>query len=170
MISTENFGRFIDRPTGAEHKRRGSSQNLNRNQSYIFAFYNSGCELLTPVGKEPYTETWQNFFSTQFVHTDNNGNIALSENSWILAACVFPLTAATFGLWWTWVCWTNVERSEAPQRPYIPKITRRNSFRPFFSLRRAQQSPDLERGAVQGGFGVGTWSTTATTAVTSKSG
>lgn len=42
------------------------------------------------------------FFSTQFVHTNNMGNMAVSANAWLLAAIAVPLTIITIATWWTW--------------------------------------------------------------------
>ncbi|PQE04902.1 cmgc cdk kinase protein [Rutstroemia sp. NJR-2017a BBW] len=44
-----------------------------------------------------------NFFSTQFVQTNDSGHMTILENSWILAAVSAPLTAVTIMLWWLWV-------------------------------------------------------------------
>ncbi|KAH7323474.1 hypothetical protein BKA65DRAFT_555156 [Rhexocercosporidium sp. MPI-PUGE-AT-0058] len=44
-----------------------------------------------------------NFFSTEFVQTDDQGHMAVTSNVWILAATSIPLTLITVFIWWGWV-------------------------------------------------------------------
>jgi len=49
------------------------------------------------------TSTWiQNFFSTQFIHFDNN-SVQLSDNAWIYVAVATPLTIVTLFIWFIWI-------------------------------------------------------------------
>jgi len=43
-----------------------------------------------------------NFFSTQFVQTNDSGHLHVSPNVWFLAAIAIPLTIVTIATWWLW--------------------------------------------------------------------
>ncbi|PVH79933.1 hypothetical protein DL98DRAFT_515816 [Cadophora sp. DSE1049] len=44
-----------------------------------------------------------NFFSTEFVQTNDQGHMQVTSNVWILAAISIPLTLITISIWWGWV-------------------------------------------------------------------
>ncbi len=68
-----------------------------------------------------------NFFSTQFIQTQNDGSMRLSSKSWLLAAISIPLTVFTIMLWWTWVHFTKLPVLEIPYPLAPPHITRRQN-------------------------------------------
>ncbi|PQE05919.1 cmgc cdk kinase protein [Rutstroemia sp. NJR-2017a BVV2] len=95
-----------------------------------------------------------NFFSTQFVQTNDSGHMTLLANSWILAAVSVPLTAVTIMLWWLWVYlaerrikgtlnWRHKLRSILV-KPFIPPT--KNDSNDVSSARNMAQ--DIERGLV----------------------
>jgi len=43
-----------------------------------------------------------NFFSTQFIQTNQSGDMHVSANAWLLAAIAIPLTIITIAIWWLW--------------------------------------------------------------------
>ena len=88
---------------------------------------------------------FQNFFSTQFVHTDTDGNIQVSSSAWLLAALAIPLTAITVAIWWTWVRFFTEVKTPLTQQITITRIKRTDSFWSVFSKRKRQGS-DLEAG------------------------
>jgi hypothetical protein len=44
--------------------------------------------------------SFQNFFSTEFVRSNGNGGMLVSQSAWLLAAIGLPLTVATILTWW----------------------------------------------------------------------
>ncbi|KAL1985619.1 hypothetical protein VTN96DRAFT_7599 [Rasamsonia emersonii] len=109
-----------------------------------------------------------NFFSTVFVHTNNQGDIQVSAQVWIMAAASIPLTSLTIALWWAWVHFAPPLQANSRQS------TLKNAYgmlRSLFSRGRSTQR-DLESGMACPQFGdkqftrsptsVSTWSTTAT--------
>lgn len=75
-----------------------------------------------------------NFFSTQFIQTEDDGSMRLSSKSWLLAAISIPLTVFTIVLWWIWVYFTKLPVLDAAHLLSPPNITRRqNSFKSFAS-------------------------------------
>ena len=120
----------------------------------------------------------KNFFSTQFVQTNDLGHMKLSGSAWLLAAISIPLTAATILVWWAWVSRTKSRIQESlPVELKDPSIARNNSFRSVFPLKKKKKTLDLEGGGGGGGIvsaptspappsfhdsGVGTWSTIGT--------
>jgi len=116
----------------------------------------------------------KNFFSTQFVQTNDAGHMRLSNNAWLLAAIAIPLTFLTIALWGTWVYFTKVTPPSVDEEPNtLPAILRRrqssfksmlssrknrqsspriqhtHSFRSFCSFKKNQPPKDLERGPVE---------------------
>jgi hypothetical protein len=114
--------------------------------------------------------TWRkNFFSTQFVGTDDSGHMSLSDNAWLFAAIGVPLTVFTVLVWWIWVRFAKVVPESTPQ-PTIEKarckikipsflwwktkcgqgdehLQRRNPFRTILSWQ-TDELRDLEMGIV----------------------
>lgn len=169
-IRWRNLAYFPNSFAGEKHKRCSGSQDLDHHQSYILAFYNCCCESAPGFGNSHLLNDKKNFFSTQFVHNDPDGNLALSGNAWILAAITFPLTAITIALWWTWTTWTNMVRPPTTEQTHIRKVVRYNSFRSLLSSRRGRELHDLEEGVAPGPFSARTWSTAGSGAVTGKLG
>ncbi|KAH8648291.1 hypothetical protein BGZ60DRAFT_423072 [Tricladium varicosporioides] len=87
-----------------------------------------------------------NFFSTQFVHSDDDGNLQISSRAWMLAAFAIPLTAITVAIWWVWVRFFTEVKTSMTQEINITRINRLDSFRSVFSKRKRQNS-DLEAGS-----------------------
>lgn len=144
---------------GQEHKRCNRSQSPDHNQFGISPDDNS-CSEFSPSQQENISNNQENFFSTQFVHADENGNMALAGNSWLLAAISIPLTIITIALWWVWVRYANMMRPPAPELAPVVKVVRYNSFRSLRSSRREQRASDVESGTVSG---TATWSSQTTT-------
>ncbi|KAL1970711.1 hypothetical protein VTN77DRAFT_4355 [Rasamsonia byssochlamydoides] len=106
-----------------------------------------------------------NFFSTIFVHTNNQGDMQVSAQVWILVAVAIPLTGLTIALWWACVRFGPLLRATSRQ-PTLEK----NGMQWSLSSRRQSTKTDLESGVASPQFpfwrspaSVGTWSTTATT-------
>jgi hypothetical protein len=87
----------------------------------------------------------QNFFSTQFVHTDDNGKLQVSPDAWLLAAIAVPLTAITLLLWLGWVYYTRMATDSMLQPSVRSRIRHRVTLRSFRSWRKASAT-DLEGG------------------------
>ncbi|KAF8849338.1 hypothetical protein BDZ45DRAFT_732300 [Acephala macrosclerotiorum] len=115
-----------------------------------------------------------NFFSTQFVQTQQDGHLHLATNVWLLAVIAIPLTAITIGLWWTWVFFTEVKPTPDPLQPGIVTLQRQHSFRSMVSSKKRSKKNDLESGlgfarsptfppALLAGSPASTWSSQATT-------
>ncbi|KAL2074323.1 hypothetical protein VTL71DRAFT_8101 [Oculimacula yallundae] len=69
------------------------------------------------------TSVVSGFFSTQFVHQSADGkSLMVTRNAWILAAVAFPLTIATFIIWYCWVRfpWQRWWNGAFPSR-YVPR-------------------------------------------------
>lgn len=94
----------------------------------------------TPQGLSmSHTNARKNFFSTQFVETNDSGIMRLSNNAWLLAAISIPLTIITIALWGTWVYFTKVTPPATMEHPStIPAILRRrqSSFKSILSSRK----------------------------------
>ncbi|KAH0558401.1 hypothetical protein GP486_004941 [Trichoglossum hirsutum] len=139
----------------------------------------SGSELTAvPDYKKHKANGWKNFFSTQFVHTGEGGNMRVSTNAWLLAAIAVPLTVLTIVMWWIWVRYVNVSLPSASLPPNLPVIPRKASLRALFLPSKKQPPTDIESGIASpqgtvykpessprplGDSGIGTWSSTATT-------
>jgi hypothetical protein len=90
-----------------------------------------------------FTEFFENFFSTQFVQTNDAGIMRLSNNAWLLAAIAIPLTVLTVGLWGAWVYFMRVTPPPVDERPNtFPAILRQrsSSFKSILSSRKNRQS------------------------------
>jgi len=89
-----------------------------------------------------------NFFSTQFVQTNEAGHMKLSDNAWLLAAIAVPLTVVTVALWGTWVYFSKVTPPPVNEQPNtLPAILRRrqSSFKSILTSRKKQRpSPKLQ--------------------------
>jgi hypothetical protein len=123
------------------------------------------------------TNILKNFFSTQFIQTDDGGHMKLSVDTWLLAAIALPMTAVTIILWWAWVYFAKVIVPPvlSPQESTIMK--RQSSFFSFTTSKKKKQPVDEESGlrapqSPTGTFraplfcqdsGANTWTTTATT-------
>ncbi len=90
--------------------------------------------------------TSQNFFSTQFVQTQDDGHMRVATNVWLLAAIAIPLTLLTIGLWWTWVHFTEVKPAPDPLQPGVVTLQRQHSFRSIVSSKKKHKQHDLEKG------------------------
>jgi hypothetical protein len=73
----------------------------------------------------------QNFFSTQFVQTNEQGVMQVSRHAWLLAAIAIPLTVLTLFAWWLWAHGT------------IPLLLNR-----LLSFRHREQLADMEKGNI----------------------
>ncbi|TVY44398.1 hypothetical protein LSUB1_G002055, partial [Lachnellula subtilissima] len=116
-----------------------------------------------------------NFFSTQFVQTNDSGHMTLTSNAWLLAAIAVPLTIFTVMLWWTWVHFFTQVTAAPPSPEPLQRHGRQDSFRSLLSFKRKKQPPsDIEIGPSSSqtppfspasfhDSAIGTWSTTATT-------
>ncbi|KAI9642073.1 hypothetical protein NHQ30_009944 [Ciborinia camelliae] len=125
-----------------------------------------------------------NFFSTEFVQTNDNGHMTLTSNWWLLVAISIPLTAFTIILWWSWVRYAEVVHR--PQQSDICR-ERQSSFGSFIGLGKTKNknlrkffkgyfNADMQGGKILPQFAVApasltspvetqnTWSSTATTA------
>ena len=91
-----------DRIPGEKYKRRSCSKGLDNHRSYISTYHNSRREHNFSSKHGALSNNSKSFFSTQFVHTNNMGNMAISANAWLLAAIAVPLTIITIATWWTW--------------------------------------------------------------------
>jgi hypothetical protein len=49
---------------------------------------------------------FQNFFSTQLIHVDDQGRISIISQSWWFVVVALPLTIATFAAWKLWLSYT----------------------------------------------------------------
>ncbi|KAJ8067309.1 hypothetical protein OCU04_004664 [Sclerotinia nivalis] len=115
-----------------------------------------------------------NFFSTEFVQTNDSGHMTLTSNWWLLAAISLPLTAFTIILWWTWVRYTEIVAS--PQQSDHAG-QRLSSFRSFIAFGKTKCknikggfSAKMRSGSILPQFALpatvetqNTWSSTATT-------
>ncbi|KAE8444552.1 hypothetical protein EG329_014476 [Mollisiaceae sp. DMI_Dod_QoI] len=86
-----------------------------------------------------------NFFSTQFVQTQDDGHMRVATNVWLLAAIAIPLTLLTIGLWWTWVHFTEVKPAPDPLQPGVVTLQRQHSFRSIVSSKKKHKQHDLEK-------------------------
>jgi hypothetical protein len=86
-----------------------------------------------------HTDARKNFFSTQFVETNDAGHMRLSNNAWLLAAIAIPLTVLTIALWGTWVYFTKVTPTTHEHQNTLPAILRRrqSSFKSILSSRKS---------------------------------
>lgn len=87
---------------GEKYKRRSCSKGFDNYRSYIPTYHNSRREHNFSSKHGALSNNSKSFFSTQFVHTNNMGNMAVSANAWLLAAIAVPLTIITIATWWTW--------------------------------------------------------------------
>ncbi|TVY92063.1 hypothetical protein LAWI1_G003448, partial [Lachnellula willkommii] len=88
-----------------------------------------------------------NFFSTQFVQTNDSGHMTLTSNAWLLAAIAVPLTIFTVMLWWTWVHFFTQVAPAHPSPELLQRHGCQDSFRSFLSLKKKKQPPsDIETG------------------------
>ncbi|KAF2652028.1 hypothetical protein K491DRAFT_760648 [Lophiostoma macrostomum CBS 122681] len=95
-----------------------------------------------------------NFFSSEFVHTTDTGNMQVSRSTWLLAVISLPLTLLTIACWWYWV---YMRLGNLPVSPKLSltgsstlKVRLQDRLRsPFFRTRRSI-APDLERGSDNG--------------------
>ncbi|KAF2084392.1 hypothetical protein K490DRAFT_49258, partial [Saccharata proteae CBS 121410] len=103
-----------------------------------------------------------NFFSTEFVQTDNGGHLKLATNSWLLAAIALPLTLFTVVLWW--IC-VRYRSSALPPSIIVHRCPRRDSsLLSLLGLTKRHQERDIESFGASSTFSssktpVGTWST-----------
>lgn len=110
--------------------------------------------------------TAQNFFSTEFVQTDDNGVMRVAANTWVLAVIALPLTILTIVIWWLCV---RFKSAPPPRNPFGTLTQRVKGISwPFQRLRRKSrlgdvEVPDSPQADVMGASTVATWSTTATT-------
>jgi hypothetical protein len=96
----------------------------------------------------------KNFFSTQFVQT-NNGQLNVTRNAWLLAAVAVPLTVVTIGLWACWVHFTKVVPPPVSDHPNtLPSILRRrqSSFKSMLSSRRKTAMPSTPKSHTSSNF------------------
>lgn len=75
-----------------------------------------------------------NFFSTQFVQTNDSGHMKLNGNAWLLAAISVPLTILTLAIWAIWVYFTKMKPILLSELPSPPNILRRSSARSVRSV------------------------------------
>ncbi|TVY43946.1 hypothetical protein LOCC1_G005609 [Lachnellula occidentalis] len=88
-----------------------------------------------------------NFFSTQFVQTNDSGHMTLTSNAWLLAAIAIPLTIFTVMLWWTWLHFFTQVTPAPPSSQPLQRHERQNSFRSFLSFKKTKQPlSDIETG------------------------
>ena len=45
------------------------------------------------------------------MHTNDSGEMHISQHAWLLAAIAVPLTIATIAIWWTWVYFNVVPKA-----------------------------------------------------------
>ncbi|KAK1142094.1 hypothetical protein N8T08_008177 [Aspergillus melleus] len=78
-----------------------------------------------------------NFFSTEFVKVNDQGDMNVSRDVWIMAVCAIPLTFITIGAWWFCV-------------RYEPWIDSRKKMKHFIDLclrrKKKKEEGDLEGG------------------------
>jgi hypothetical protein len=86
----------------------------------------------------------KNFFSTQFVHTSESGDMHVSAEAWLLAAIAVPLTIVTILAWWLW----SYGQFSFPPRlaPQIGPPRFRHIVNPFLSNGGEKNLRDLEAG------------------------
>jgi hypothetical protein len=87
----------------------------------------------------------QNFFSTQFVQTNSNGEMQVSRNVWLLAVIAIPLTAVTVAAWWLWVYARFSKLLNLTKYPKFP-ARRVKMLRSLVSASGKQQLVDPESG------------------------
>ncbi|OCK74722.1 hypothetical protein K432DRAFT_363217 [Lepidopterella palustris CBS 459.81] len=87
-----------------------------------------------------------NFFSTQFVHTNDSGNMQISTSAWLLAAIAIPLTFLTIAIWWIWVYYKNSVSLKISQLNGPRKYSLSSSLRFLIRRRNKTASSDLESG------------------------
>ncbi|KAH8590924.1 hypothetical protein B0O99DRAFT_633823 [Bisporella sp. PMI_857] len=95
-----------------------------------------------------------NFFSTQFVATNDDGHMKLAENVWLLAAIAIPFTIFTLMLWAGWVHFTKIAPPPQNNRPTtLPAILRcRQSSWKFIVTSTKKRLPSPPKAASSGSF------------------
>jgi len=88
-----------------------------------------------------------NFFSTQFVQTNDSGHMHVSANAWLLAAIAVPLTLFTIATWWLWAHCRIKLLLKTTQHLKLPRTLYR-SQRSFLPSQEKEGSSDLESGNI----------------------
>ncbi|PLB50949.1 hypothetical protein P170DRAFT_354283 [Aspergillus steynii IBT 23096] len=77
-----------------------------------------------------------NFFSTEFVKVNDQGDMNISREVWIMAVCAIPLTFITIGVWWFCVRY----------EPWTDSRRKWNQLIDFCLRRKRKEEGDLEGG------------------------
>ncbi|KAI9036742.1 uncharacterized protein KD926_001376 [Aspergillus affinis] len=80
-----------------------------------------------------------NFFSTEFVKVNDEGDMNVSRDVWIMAVCAIPLTFITIGVWWFCVRY----------EPWIDSRKKMKQLVDFCLRRKKHEEGDLEGGIQQ---------------------
>jgi hypothetical protein len=118
-----------DSKTGEKYPGYSGSEDTDSHNSHIFANDYCCSNIEVSEGQFHQLTVLQNFFSTQFVQTSDDGHMKLTGNAWLLPAISVPLTLLTLALWAFWVFLMKVTPLPMSERPTPPNILRRSSFR-----------------------------------------
>jgi len=103
------------------------------------------------------------FFSTTFVHTNDNGNVQVSTQAWILAAVSIPLTLLTVALWWMCVYLNTLSAKPKPVDEEMRISEDLSKIQPSTFRGRNPSRNVVDHEPSNTLNMVGTWSTNATT-------